>query len=56
MVWRWLASVLDSQREWLAPRHGVGVMVVGLANARDEFVYGEDGLVLASRSPHRMVG
>lgn len=48
MVGRWLAGALDSQRERLASRYGVHLTVVGVANARDGFVYNEDGLDLAS--------
>jgi homoserine dehydrogenase len=47
-VGQWLARALDSQAERLALRYGIGVTVVGLANARDGFVYDADGLDLAS--------
>ena len=47
-VGRWLARALDQQTERLADRYGVAVTVVGLANARDGFVYDENGLDLAS--------
>jgi homoserine dehydrogenase len=47
-VGRWLLSALDSQAERLASRYGVRVAVVGLANARDGFVYDGNGLGLAS--------
>jgi homoserine dehydrogenase len=45
-VGRWLAGVLDSQAERLAARYGVRVTVVGLANARDGFVFDANGLDL----------
>jgi homoserine dehydrogenase len=45
-VGRWLALTLDAEAERLAARYGVGVAVVGLANARDGFVYDADGLDL----------
>jgi homoserine dehydrogenase len=47
-VGRWLARTLDSQAERLAARYGVAVTVVGVANARDGFVYDADGLDLRS--------
>lgn len=47
-VGRWLAGVLDSQAERLAVRYGVRVTVVGIANARDGFVYDRNGLDLGS--------
>ena len=47
-VGRWLVGALDSQAERLAGRYGVAVTVVGLANARDGFIYKEDGLELPS--------
>jgi homoserine dehydrogenase len=47
-VGRWLARALDVQAERLAERYGVGVAVVGLANARDGFIHDENGLDLAS--------
>jgi homoserine dehydrogenase len=46
-VGRWLARVLESEAERLALRYGIAVTVVGLANARDGFVYDPDGLDLA---------
>jgi homoserine dehydrogenase len=49
-VGQWLARALDSQAERLALRYGIGVTVVGLASARDGFVYDADGLDLASMS------
>jgi homoserine dehydrogenase len=45
-VGQWLVRALDSQAERLARRYGVGVRVVGLANARDGFVYDGNGLDL----------
>lgn len=48
MVGRWLAEVLDTQAGQLASRYGCAVRVVGIANARDGFVYDADGLDLAS--------
>jgi len=47
-VGQWLVRTLDAQAERLADRFGVGVAVVGLANARDGFIYDEGGLDLAS--------
>jgi homoserine dehydrogenase len=44
----WLIRALDSQAERLAAQYGVGVTVVGLANARDGFIHDPDGLDLAS--------
>jgi len=43
-VGQWLVRALDVQAE----RYGVGVAVVGLANARDGFIYDENGLDVAS--------
>ena len=45
-VGRWLARVLEAQAGRLADRHGVGFVVVGIANARDGFVHDPDGLDL----------
>ena len=45
-VGRWLVRVLDSQAERLAAQYGVGVTVVGLANARDGFIHDPDGIDL----------
>ena len=45
-VGRWLGGTLHSEAERLAGRYGVAVTVVGLANARDGFIYDEDGLDL----------
>jgi homoserine dehydrogenase len=47
-VGQWLARALDSEAERLAARYGVAVTVVGVANARDGFIYDEDGLDLSS--------
>jgi homoserine dehydrogenase len=47
-VGRWLVRALDSEAERLARRYGVAVTVVGLANARDGFIYDEGGLDLPS--------
>jgi homoserine dehydrogenase len=54
-VGQWLVRALDSQAERLARRFGIAVTLVGLANARDGFIYDADGidprsvLALASR-------
>ena len=45
-VGQWLVRALDSEAERLAGRYGVGLTVVGLANARDGFVYDGNGLDL----------
>jgi homoserine dehydrogenase len=47
-VGQWLLRSLHSQAGRLADRHGVAVTVVGLANARDGFVYDGDGLEIPS--------
>jgi homoserine dehydrogenase len=47
-VGQWLVRALDSEAERLAARYGVAVTVVGVANARDGFIYDEDGLDLPS--------
>jgi homoserine dehydrogenase len=47
-VGQWLVRALDAQAERLASRYGVAVTVVGLANARDGFIYDADGLDLPS--------
>jgi homoserine dehydrogenase len=47
-VGRWLATALDSNAERLADRYGIDVSVVGLANARDGFIYDAGGLDLRS--------
>jgi homoserine dehydrogenase len=43
-VGQWLLRALDVDAERLARRYGVGFTVVGVANARDGFVYDTDGL------------
>jgi homoserine dehydrogenase len=45
-VGQWLLRSIDSQAERLAAEYGVAVTVVGLANARDGFIYDLDGLDL----------
>ena len=47
-VGRWLAGALDEQAGRLASRYGCSVRIVGLANARDGFVYDANGLDLGS--------
>jgi homoserine dehydrogenase len=47
-VGQWLVRALDSQAERLAGRYGIDVTVVGLANARDGFIYDGNGLDLRS--------
>jgi homoserine dehydrogenase len=47
-VGQWLARALDGQAERLGVRYGIGVTVVGLANARDGFIYDGNGLDLRS--------
>lgn len=47
-VGKWLAGVLDSQAGRLAARYGTEVTVVGIATARDGFVYDARGLDLSS--------
>ena len=47
-VGRWVADALDTQAERLASRFGCAVQVVGIANARDGFVYDAGGLNLRS--------
>jgi homoserine dehydrogenase len=48
MVGSWLASALDAQAARLASRYGRVMTVVGIANARDGFVYDANGLDLRS--------
>ena len=43
-VGRWLVGALDSQRATLAAKYEVAPKVVGVANARDGFVYDAGGL------------
>jgi homoserine dehydrogenase len=47
-VGQWLVRALDTQEERLAAQYGIGVTVVGLANARHGFIYHENGLELRS--------
>jgi len=47
-VGQWLLRALESGRERLARRHGVGFTVVGAANARDGFVSDPQGLDLSA--------
>jgi homoserine dehydrogenase len=47
-VGRWVARALDSERERLAGKYGAAVAVVGVARARDGFIYDRDGLDLQS--------
>jgi homoserine dehydrogenase len=43
-VGRWVMRSLDRERERLADKYGIGVTVVGLASARDGFIYAGNGL------------
>jgi homoserine dehydrogenase len=43
-VGRWLLRTFEAQSERLAARHDLRPVVVGVANARDGFVYDADGL------------
>ena len=47
-VGRWLAGVLEAQGGRIASRYGCAISVVGIANARDGFVYDGRGLDLGS--------
>jgi homoserine dehydrogenase len=47
-VGRWVVRALDAEAERLAGRYGIDVTVVGLASARDGFVYDGEGLDLKS--------
>ena len=47
-VGRWVMRALDSQRERLAVKYGIGMTVVGLASARDGFIYDGAGLDIQS--------
>jgi len=47
-VGRWVAGVLDEQADRLTSRYGCELTVVGIANARDGFVYDGHGLDLGS--------
>ena len=48
VVGEWLVRALDAQAERLAARYGIGVTIVGLANARYGFIYDGNGLDLRS--------
>ncbi len=48
MVGQWLAGALGAQAAGFADRYGRAVTVVGIANARDGFVYDAGGLDLAA--------
>jgi homoserine dehydrogenase len=48
VVGRWLAGALDAHAGQLAARYGRQVIVAGVGNARDGFVYHPGGLDLAS--------
>ncbi len=45
-VGRWLVDALDIHSERLGRRYGAELTVVGIANARDGFVYDESGIAL----------
>jgi homoserine dehydrogenase len=47
-VGQWLLRALDADAERLARRYGVGFTVVGVANARDGFIYDADGLDISA--------
>ncbi len=47
-VGQWVLRALNTEAERLAGRYGIGFTVVGLASARDGFVYDGDGLDLGS--------
>lgn len=47
-VGQWLAHALDAGADRLLAQYGVRFTVVGLANARDGFVYAPEGIELAS--------
>ncbi len=47
-VGRWVASALEAQAEVLAARYGRELIVAGIGNARDGFVYHPGGLDLAA--------
>jgi homoserine dehydrogenase len=47
-VGRWVMHAIDSQRERLAGKYGIGITVVGLASARDGFIYAGNGLDIRS--------
>ena len=47
-VGRWVVRALDTEAQRLAGKYGIGVTVVGLASARDGFIYDGNGLDLKS--------
>jgi hypothetical protein len=47
-VGRWVVRALDTEAQRLAGEYGIGVTVVGLASARDGFIYDGNGLDLES--------
>jgi homoserine dehydrogenase len=47
-VGQWLLRAVDSDAERLARRYGVAFTVVGVANARDGFIYDRDGLNISA--------
>ena len=47
-VGRWVVRALESERERLSRRYRIGVTVVGLARARDGFIFDGDGIDLRS--------
>jgi homoserine dehydrogenase len=47
-VGQWLVRAFDSQADRLARRYGIVVTLVGLANARDGFIYDGNGFELRS--------
>ena len=47
-VGRWVVRALDTEAQRLAGQYGIGVTVVGLASARDGFIYDGNGLDLKS--------
>jgi homoserine dehydrogenase len=47
-VGRWVVRALDTDAQRLAAKYGIGVSVVGLASARDGFIYDGNGLDLKS--------
>jgi homoserine dehydrogenase len=47
-VGRWVARAIDAQSDQLAARYGRELIIAGIGNARDGFVYRPDGLDVAS--------
>ncbi len=47
-VGRWLLRALDSNAQRLAVRYGAAISVVGLANARDGFIYDGTGIDISA--------